>query len=40
MWIMNKLKVIGGKKTKIRKNRRCYMKTEDQENAKKELGMI
>jgi hypothetical protein len=29
-----------GKKTKIRKIRRCYMKTEDQENAKKELGMI
>ncbi|NAL77293.1 hypothetical protein [Nitrososphaera sp. AFS] len=28
-----------GKKTKIRKIRRCYMKTEDQENAKKELGM-
>lgn len=28
-----------GKKTKIRKIRRCYMKTEDQEKAKKELGM-
>ena len=29
-----------GKKTKIRKIRRCYMKTEDQDNAKKELGMM
>jgi hypothetical protein len=30
-----------GKKTKIRKVRRCYMNTDDQENAvKKELGMI
>ena len=30
-----------GKKTKIRKVRRCYIKSEDQKNAiKKELGMI
>jgi hypothetical protein len=30
-----------GKKTKIRKVRRCYMNTEDRENViKKELGMI
>jgi hypothetical protein len=30
-----------GKKTKIRKVRRCYLNTEDQKNAvKKELGMI
>lgn len=29
-----------GKKTKIRKVRRCYIKTEDHQYAKKELGMI